>query len=88
MTGLPAWRPGTPVRYWTGDRKGNGEIGLTGGGPIVRDGQPVVLIAERDVWLPLTHVEALSPAEASGVESAAEAALRISRTPGKAKQRK
>lgn len=67
-TGLPGWRPGTKVRYWAGVRVGDGEIGLTQGTPVVADGVPAVLIADRDghTLAPLDRVEWLAyPSTAS-----------------------
>lgn len=58
--GLPVWRPGTHVRYWTGTREGNGETGQTQGSPFVTsDGTAAVYIAGHEQWLPLERVEAL-----------------------------
>jgi hypothetical protein len=59
-TGLPVWRPGTPVRYWLDAREGDGEIGQTQGSPFVADGTPAVFIAGHDTWVPLARVEVLN----------------------------
>ena len=59
--GLPAWRPGTQVRYWPEARKGAGQLGLTDGNPFVVEGVPVVHIAGHDGAIPLARVEWLGP---------------------------
>ena len=59
--GLPAWRPGTRVRYWLDVREGPGEPGLTQGTPHIVDGVPLVHIAGHDTPLPLARVEWVGP---------------------------
>jgi hypothetical protein len=60
VEGLPAWRPGTRVRYWLDVREGDGEVGLTQGSPFVTaDGVVSVVVAGHDFPIPLTRVEAL-----------------------------
>jgi hypothetical protein len=48
---------GTPVRYWTGAREGDGETGRTRSRATVLGGRAVVWVTGHRAYIALTHVQ-------------------------------
>lgn len=57
--------PGTPVRYWTGVREGEGTLSRTRSFPGVTCGTAVVFVEGHGSCIALTHIEVVAGEEAA-----------------------